>query len=326
VVCKYKSKLKDFLDEKLSKNEMEFMESHIASCGECQKVLDNMLGEQQEIKSDLPQVDDEVLISKIKGRIAGIRRITVYGIMGFLLGLFSRFYTLDKFLPTKAVMALPYKLAEFGLGIFFSQNKLRPWQPMGAYHGNARYGNMGFFPYNPMLDLAVSLITPAIVACFIALMLGYLLSDKRVFRRKKIINFLAAGLITFLMWSAILYGAYSCTLSKIDSLQGIKEITVYSVERGSGRWLLKIDKDALSQQKFKQLFSYIAEAKKMGESSYPEDKKGFELVLDFAGGGRTAAFIDLERSDMVLMNGNQYAVSNKAVDILMSMTGGADYE
>lgn len=326
MACKYKSKLKDFLDEKLSKEEMDFMESHIVSCGECQEVLDKMLSEQQEIKGDLPQVNDEVLISKIKGRITGIRRITVYGIMGFLLGLFSRFYTLDKFLPTKAVMAMPYKLAEFGLGILFSQNKLQPWQTMGSHYGNAGYGYMGFFPYNPMLDLAVSLVTPAIVACFIALMLGYLLSDKRVFRRKKIINFLAAGLITFLMWSTILYGAYSHTLLQIDGLRGIKEITVYSVERSSSRWLLKIDKDALSQEKFKQLFSYIAEAKKTGKSSYPEDEKGFELLLDFAGGGRAAAFIEPEKGGMVLMNGNKYAVSNKAVDILMSMTGGADYE
>jgi hypothetical protein len=323
VACTYKSKLKDYLDEKLPKQEMKFMESHIESCNECQKALDELLDKQQEIKGDFPEIDDDILVSKIKGRITGIRRITVYGILGFMLGLFSRFYTLDKFLPTKAMMALPYKLAEFGLSIFFSKNKLLPWRSMEFYYG---YGNMGFFPYNPLLDMLASLITPAIVACFIAVMLGYLLSDKRVFRRRKVINFIAVGLLTFIMWSAILYGSYSYTMAKIDSLQGIEEITVYSVAQGSSRWLVKIDKDALSQEKFKELFSKLTEAKKAGKNAYPVEKKGFELVLNFTGGGRMNAFIDPETDSMVLLNGNQYVVSQEAVDILISIAGGETRE
>ena len=68
-------------------------------------------------------MEDEILVSKIRARIKGEADYP-YGILGFLIGLFARFYTQDDFLLTKAIMALPYKLAEFALNIFFGDNVL----------------------------------------------------------------------------------------------------------------------------------------------------------------------------------------------------------
>ena len=131
--CEYKDKLLAYLEETLAEEEMKHMEKHFENCPVCQKELDNLLNNKLDIPASIGEVEDEILISKIKGRIKGLRRITIYGIFGFLLGVFSRFYTRDSFIITKAIMALPYKLGEFALGIFFSGYVLKPWQEEGRF-------------------------------------------------------------------------------------------------------------------------------------------------------------------------------------------------
>lgn len=318
MACTYRDKIKDYLEEKLSKQEMEAMEKHLNNCQECQEKLDKLLDDSIDLKNQELNLEDEVLLSRIKARIKGMRRITLYGTMGFALGLLSRFYTMDDFILTKALMALPYKLAEFALSLFFAGNMLSPWDRMPFYH----QGGMGFFPYHPILEFLATSITPAIITSFIAVIIGYLLSDKRVFHRKNIINFLGAWLIVFLVWTGVLYGTYDYTLGKIDNLEGIKAMTVYTTEKNSTSWLIRIDKEALGNEKYRRLVNIIAEAEQIDRVLYPEDKVGYEMVVNFSGGGTIPIYLDKDSGKIVVKNGRAYQVSPENLEYINNVLGG----
>lgn len=315
--CEFKDKLKSYLDEKLSKDEIDKIEAHLDECKDCQKTLDELL-EERTLNISLPEeeVDDDILVERIKSRKKGIRRITFYGIFGFILGLFSHQYTCDKFIITKAILALPYKLAEFGLGIFFSKNIL----PMGRKLDYRVTGEMGFFPFNPILEILSTFITPAIIACLGMMAVGYLISDKRVFQKKKILKFLAMSISIFIIWVIALHGMYTFTLNKIDKLEDIKDLTIFSVDKFSSSLVTVIDEEG----EHGQLIEDISEAKKIGKDFYPEEREGFEIFIGFNGGGRVPVYIGKDSNEMVTLIGNKYELSDDIVRELMVIVGGVN--
>ncbi|MDA8234665.1 MAG: zf-HC2 domain-containing protein [Clostridia bacterium] len=310
--CGYDERLRPYLEEELSLEEMKSVRKHLETCPDCQQKLDQMLNNPLELPVQHLEADDEVIISKIQARKKGLRRIAIYSLGGFLLGLFSRLYTQDHFIVTKAIMALPYKLAEFALGIFFSDNVVRDGQNL-FYHIP---GAMGYFPYHPILDWVSSIFTPALIGAFIAMLVGYLVSDKRVFQRKKVINFLGAALVVILAWTGVLYGAYSYTLVKIDTLTGIKGITFYTVDKYSSSWLISLNEEALAQEKYAYLTEELSRAKPQDDSQYPRDEKGYVLLLEFQGGGSMPAHLDPANGALITLKGNKYQLSQSTVQRL----------
>jgi len=317
VTCKYSAKLQGYLDETLAKEEMKFMEKHLGTCAHCQQELDKLLGSTLKLNVPLAEVDDEVLISKIKAWITGLRRIIIYGLFGFLLGLFSRFYTLDSFIVPKAIMALPYKLAEFGLGIFFSAYAQQgQWWDADLYYR----GGMGYFPFNPTLDFLAGLITPALIGALMAVILGYLVSDKRVFQRKKIVNFILGGAAVFLLWSGLLYGIYSYNQKTFARLEGIEEATIYLVDDGDSSWILHLDREALKQGKYAALVQGIEKAEEESKpAAYPDVRKGYELLLTYPLGGQIMAYVDEQTGQMILQNRDSYSLSSETLAILQEL-------
>ncbi|AKL96834.1 putative zinc-finger-containing protein [Clostridium aceticum] len=305
--CPYQSLLQDYLEEELSREEMLKMEEHIDLCDECQQKLDTLLDSSLKLHQNSIEIDDEVLVEKIKAHRRGIRRIYVYGTLGFLLGLLSLYYTSDSFIVTKAIMALPYKLAEFMLGIFFSKNQLQQWDLM--YNHFQR--GMGYFPHHPILGLIVELITPALVAMFLAMIIGYLTSDKRVFQRKRILRFILSGIIVFMLWFGGIYGIYNNTLNKIEALEGIKTVTIYEKQEHSTSWLLRIDQYNLQIEKYLDIISGLSEASPIGNFTSMNYKEGLQLLLQFKGGGETTSHVDIDTGIMFMQNHRHYQLSEE---------------
>ncbi|SET10011.1 hypothetical protein SAMN05660297_01402 [Natronincola peptidivorans] len=310
--CPHKKQLQNYLEEKLSSEEMKHMEEHIDICIDCQKRLDQMLDTSLQLQQTSVEVDDEVLVEKIKAHRKGIRRIYAYGTLGFLIGLFSLKYTSDSFIITKAIMALPYKLAEFMLGIFFSGNRLNQWDLM--YRHFVR--GMGYFPHHPILGLIVEVVTPALIAMFIGIMLGYLTSDKRVFQRKRIIRFIISGMIVFTLWFAAIYGIYNHTLNKIDGLEDIKSVIIYEKQEYSTSWILKIDQHNLYEEKHLRVISGLSETTPSDAHAPMNYQEGLELLLQFKGGGEIIAHVDLETGTMFMQNRRHYQLSEKTLSLL----------
>lgn len=314
MTCRFKGKLPAYLEEKLVPEEMRAMENHLEDCAECQQALDELVSDPLHLEGTIPEVEDEVLISKIKARIKGTRRIILYALFGFVLGAFSRFYTMDEFIVTKAIMALPYKLAEFVLGLVFAGNRLPP----GLINTWGYRLDMGFFPYNPLLDLLASLFTPALIGSFLAMLVGYLVSDKRVFQRKKIINFLAAGFLTLAFWFAVLHGFYGQTLQRIAGLEGLREITIYQVEGEDTFWLLHLDQEALTTN-YADFLASLTAAEPAPAASPARPETGFQLALEFAGGGWTLAWVDPERGLLYLPNDRCYQLAQEFLQRLETL-------
>ncbi|AOY74902.1 anti-sigma factor family protein [Clostridium formicaceticum] len=305
--CPCQHQLQDYLEEKLSPEEMLKMEEHIDSCDDCQQKLDTLLDTSLQLQQKSIEIDDEILIERIKAHRKGIRRIFAYGALGFLLGLFSLNYTSDSFIVTKAMMALPYKLAEFMLGIFFSGNKL----PQEDFMYRHLQRGMGYFPCHPVLGLIVELITPALVAMFLAMAVGYLTSDKRVFQRKKILRFIASGMVVFLLWFGFIYGIYHNTLNKIENLEGIQAVTIYEKQEYSTSWLLRIDQYNLQKEEYRTIISGLSEASSLEKYPSMNYQEGLQLLLQFRGGGEATVHVDMDTGIMFMQNRRHYQLSNE---------------
>lgn len=311
--CPYQNKLQDFLSEKLSKEAQAEVENHLEQCQICQKELDRLIDNDLDISAETLEIDDAVLVNKIKAHRKGIRRITVYGIIGFILGLFSHFYTADKFIITKAIMALPYKLAEFALGIFFSNQQL---SPLSLRNYPRRITGMGFFPYNPIIELIVELLTPAIISTFIAVILGHLFSDKRVFRRKHIIRFLVVGFLVISIWFGIIHTLYSLTINQIDRLEGLEAVTIYEKDKRGSNLLLRIDQYNNEKQAYAQAMADISKARPIDKAPYFNSETGYELLLEFKGGGQIFGHLDKNTGVFIIQNRNQYQLSKSTIELL----------
>ena len=320
MTCQYKDKLQAYLDEQLPAAEIKELEAHLSDCSQCQAELDRLLSQLPVMPAQpTGEVEDEVLLARIKARRQGQRRIFLYGFLGFLLGLFSRYYTSDPFIVTKAIMALPYKLAEFSLGIFFADNVL----PFAAQIELGSINSMGFFPYHPLLDFVVTHITPALVACFLAITLGYLLSDSRVFQRTKIIRLLAGSLAVLVVWMGVLAGIYANTLTTIAEMKKLSRVTIHEVQPdGDTRWVLRLDQDAFAQENYRALKDGLTAAVPAEKRIYPQDKAGFKLGLDFAGGGKMLAYVDPGSGAMVMFSGDSYQLAPETVRLLEAVAQG----
>ncbi|SDK92787.1 zf-HC2 domain-containing protein [Natronincola ferrireducens] len=316
--CSYKDKLQDYLEEKLSSEEMAKTEDHMEICNDCQEGLDNLLSQSLLLQKQTLEVEDEVLVEKIKAHRKGIRRIYAYGTLGFLLGLFSLKYTTDSFIVTKAIMALPYKVAEFMLGIFFSGNKLNQWDPMYRHFQRG----MGYFPHNPILGLIVELVTPALVAMFLAMAVGYLTSDKRVFQRKRIVRFILSAALIFALWFGAIYGFYHHTLTKIENLEGIKSVIIYEKQEFSSSWIVKIDQYNIHEARYNNIVIGLSEATPL--DSYPpmDLKEGLELLIQFQGGGEVTAHVDTDTGAMYTGDRRFHQLSDETLSQLIEVSGG----
>ncbi|SCY90635.1 anti-sigma factor family protein [Alkaliphilus peptidifermentans] len=315
--CQYNRKLQKYLDEGLSSKEMLEVEAHIEECHDCQTKLDSLIEEPVVIVKESLNIDDEVLIDRIKAHRKGVRRITLYGVLGFILGLFSRYYTTDPFIVTKALMALPYKLAEFALSPFFSKNAISPWD---QWHYRVTMG-FGYFPYHPILGAVVEFITPAIIVTFIAIMIGHLVSDKRVFRRKNIVKFILAGIIVFSLWIGVVHIIYSRTITQIEELNGIKSVIIYERDERSTSWLIKIDQYNLGIENHAEFLSDISNAEIINSTYYGEiGSTGYELAFEFNGGGRMIGQLD-ESGAFIMQNRRLYQLSEDTMNLLKQIVG-----
>ncbi len=315
--CPYQSRLKDYLDERLPEEQIKEVEEHIEDCMICQEELERLIDQPLELPKQRIDIADEVLVSKIQARRKGKRRILCYGIAGFVLGLFSRFYTSDSFIVTKAIMALPYKLGEFALGIFFSKNRLPAWNEQRILDPSG----LGFFPFHPVLDFLAETITPAIIASFIAIMLGYLASDSRVFQRKKLIRFLILGLLVFIVWSGVLQGVYTYALTQIEKLEDIREVTVYILEKNSISWLIQIDETASTNQKYAVLLEELSRSEKT-DIPFSHANADMKLLFRFGRGGQIEGNVILGEGVLWLQNGDTYRLSAEVITGLQELMEG----
>lgn len=321
--CPYINKMKKYLEESLTDNEMKDIEEHIEICSECQQELEKLLESPLKLQTKSMEIDDEVLVEKIKTHKKGIRRIKSYSIFGFLLGIFSLKYTSDSFIVTKAIMALPYKLAEFMLGIFFSKNQLNPWQ-QEKWHLMPR--GMGYFPHNPVLNFLVELITPALVAMFLAMIVAFLTSDKRVFQRKQILRFIASAAIVFVLWFGLIYGIYNNSINKIKKLEDIKSITIYEQTKNSSSWLVRIDEDNIYEEKYNLILSGISQAIELENHSTINEMEGLRLNISFKGGGLSIGHIDMDKGIMLMQDYTYYQLSDDAISGLLDLKRGIHNE
>ena len=182
-------------------------------------------------KIEIPRVEYQGDDKKLKERIfkfkRGSLRIAVFTAAGFIAGFFSRTYTSDSFLPTKVVLAIPYKISEaiFSsvLGTDAATADYWSWPPLPNL----------FFPRSQLATFVAEVVTSILIAGAIYGSLAYFTGDKRVFTLQRYLKFAGCWCAVILLSVGTAYGINAKAVGDNEKLVGIEGIHL-TMETGGG--------------------------------------------------------------------------------------------
>lgn len=317
--CKHKEQVIKYLNEENIDIDENIIEKHLEECEECSNLLNDKLSDKLFIPEEKPE-DDNKLIQRIKNRRKGIKRITLFTIAGFILGLLSFFYTQDKFLITKILMAIPYKMSEGILSIIM---------PKGSINfdliGKPAYVNYGYgvFPHFTFLAFIAERLNPAFIGAGIYGSLGYFSGDRRVFTFKKYLRYLIMGIVILVIWLGGLYGVYHYSTENIYNLEDIKEIQIVNKRDGAQDIFVK---EEIDNRDYIAILNSIDHKKSVGKGKYETYDSNVFLVFDFGLGRTVTAKVDFSRDLILLDNNKAYRIRKDTFSRIERIVGGGEYE
>lgn len=186
--------------------------------------MDN--GQRKTEKIEIPEIVYQGDDNKLKERIfkfkSGSIRIAVFTVVGLLMGAFSHTYTNDSFLPTKLILAIPYKISE---AIYLSI--------IGTDADPIL--RMFFFPHSGPADFIAESVTTVLIGGAIYGSLAYFTGDKRVFTLQRFLKFAGCWCIVILFTVGAAYGINAKAVADNDRLLGEPDFFLYhgKLENGS---------------------------------------------------------------------------------------------
>ena len=222
--CSYKNRVLDYLK---GKNEDPDIEKHIENCPECSALVEGYLEKEKEL--EIPNTVYEGTDHKLKEQIVhyekGTRRIVIFTLAGLIMGWFSISYYTDSFLPTKIILAIPYKISEIFYGLIHDI----PYE-------YARSGGLAmadaYFPQNKALSFLAERITPVLTGGAVYGSLAFFTGDSRIFTLKKYLKFAAAWALAIGLYGGALTGLNAYGVKMNNELRDINGYFLYSESYG----------------------------------------------------------------------------------------------
>ncbi|WP_455436762.1 hypothetical protein [Hungatella hathewayi] len=239
--CSYKERVLDYLK---GKNEDPEIEKHIENCPECSALVEGYLEKEKELEipHTLYEGEDHKLKEQIVHYEKGTRRIIVFTLVGLIMGWFSISYYTDRFLLTKIILAVPYKISEIFYGLIHDVPYLY-----------TRFGGIAdaYFPQNGTLSILAERITPVLTGGAVYGSLAFFTGDSRIFTLKKYLKFAAAWMLVIGLYGGALTGLNAYCVEKNNRLEDINAYFLNSEYYGT----LFADEigDSFSKQVFDQL-------------------------------------------------------------------------
>lgn len=185
--------------------------------------------EQQE-KIMIPKVEyqgeDKKLMERVSKFKKGTARIVIFTLVGFVMGWFSINYIQDTFLPTKIILAIPYKISE---AIYVTIIGM-PGNQMWAYG----HLDVLFFPQYAIATFLAERITPVLLAGAIYGSLAYFTGDKAVFTLQRFVKFAGIWCGVILLYIGGVYGINAKAMSDNEAFKDISGFFLYSEQKGEG--------------------------------------------------------------------------------------------
>lgn len=239
--CSYKNQVLDYLK---GKNEDPNLEQHIERCPECSALVEGYLEKEKEL--EIPHTTYEGTDKKLKEQVVhyekGTRRIIVFTLVGLVMGWFSISYYTDSFLPTKIILAVPYKLSEAFYGLIHEVPYL--YSPANGVWD-------AYFPQNGMLSFLAERITPILTGGAVYGSLAFFTGDSRIFTLRKYLKFAAVWMIVIGLYGGIITGLNAYGVKKNNQLKDINGYFLNSEYYGA--LFSGVDGDDFGKSVFDQL-------------------------------------------------------------------------
>lgn len=264
--------------------------------------MDN-IQEKIEIPSIGYQGDDKKLKERIFKFKVGSLRIAIFTVVGFVMGAFSHTYVRDSFLPTKVLLAVPYKLSE---AIYVSI--------LGTDAADAHHwmwpAMTEFFPHSQLATYVAEVVTVILIAGAIYGSLAYFTGDKRVFTLQRYLKFAGCWCAVILLSIGAAYGINAKAVSDSEKLVGITGIHL-TFETDQGLYGGMRVKNELKEPLLKLLYDELAqiEVRRRPEEEIP-------IHFDFGWGGETECWINCRDCYLVTEQGKTYWVSETFADLV----------
>ena len=175
-----------------------------------------------------PDCQEEILIPKIpyqgedrklKERVSkfkeGSLRIASFTVLGLFMGYYSHTYVTDHFLPTKAILAVPYKLME---AVYVS---VLGTDAPARYAGRTLHIWLTeFFPHSILATFVAEVVTTILMGGAIYGSLAYFTGDKRVFTLGRYLKFAGCWCALILLCIGAAYGINAKAVADNEHLRG----------------------------------------------------------------------------------------------------------
>jgi len=210
--------------------------------------------EEMEERIEIPQVvysgDDKKLQERVSKFKAGTFRIIVFTLVGFFMGACSHTYVRDSFLPTKLIMAVPYKICEI-IYVFLIGTDAGELYRRGISVGFITE----FFPHSQVAILLAEYVTTVLIGGAVYGALAYFTGDRRVFTLRRFLKFAGVWCAVILTMVGITYGVNAKAIWDNEHFRGEPRFFLISSSgRGSG-----MDRDGLKEAFYSDLEPFETE-------------------------------------------------------------------
>ena len=277
--------------------------------------MDN-LQDKIEIPEIVYQGDDKKLKERIFKFKAGSFRITVFTIVGVIMGYFSRTYVTDTFLPTKLIMAIPYKISEAIytsiLGTDAATTQYWSWPPFPN----------DFFPRSLPATYVAEVVTVILIAGAVYGSLAYFTGDKRVFTLERYLKFAACWCAVILVSIGAAYGINAKAVSDNEKMLGIERLHLVCVQYENG----VTGSASFGGEQEKRLLELLYEGLEPAKI-HRDYESEIPVNLVLSGGRQTECRINYRDCYLITEFGTTYRISPEFAEVLRTYCeGGSLFE
>ncbi|MBO5057866.1 MAG: hypothetical protein J6C64_16120 [Lachnospiraceae bacterium] len=284
----------------------ERIEKHIEECPICGAMVEGYMEKEQELSLELEGYggDDDKLKERVVHYHRGFRRIVIFTLVGLIMGWLSIYYYTDNFLPTKIILAVPYKMGEM-LHNILHQPDYRVYTCLDLQQ---RFNE--FFPGDFLCTFLAERIVPVLFGGAIYGSIAYFTGDKRVFTLRRYMKFAGIWAAVILAFTGIIFGMNSHHIKKADKLQNVDYFFLYSelgMGSGFGEELGNAVRTSLYEKLHEAFYENGMPVKDEGIERNMENEVAVNVGMGFY---LTEVYVNYEEKYLVTASSTGYRISD----------------
>lgn len=286
------------------------IEKHLEECPICSAMVEGYMEKEQELALELEGYagDDGKLKERVVHYHKGFRRIVIFTLAGLLMGWLSIYYYTDNFLPTKIILAVPYKMSEMLHNVLHQPD----YRVYVSTELSQRFNE--FFPGDSLCTFLAERIVPVLFGGAVYGSLAYFTGDKRVFTLKRYLKFAGIWAAVILAFTGVIFSMNRYHAKTADKLQNADYFFLHSQE-GTGSGFGEELGNAAWTSRYEKLSAAFYEGSMPLEDENIQRNQEKEIALNIGMGFYlTEVYVNYEEKYLVTVNNTKYHISDSFAD------------